>query len=344
MVIKASSEKTVDRLIANLSSADAIARDAAIARLTVIGARAVDRLLGVAADARADAPTRSAAFRALEAIADPRTLDVALEGIVSDDPTVAAAAAGVARALLETRKGVEALDRLTTVALDRQRPTAVRLAAIRVLTDLNPATVQPVLAELSRDPDEAVASAASGPGEESTSQTNPLALLRQAAESGETPDPADVRRAVARWGATVPLTLLQQLIERARERESAAEGGERDGWTAVRAAAHAALAQQGSRLALYDLRETIEAAKTPLAVEFVAAMSSLGDASCLEAVAGAYGRAAAGAPLREDWWRRGLADVFRAIVEREGLTGRHAVAKKIEKRWPGLFRSLIGPR
>ncbi len=344
MVIKPSSEKIVDRLIADLSSADAIARDAAIARLTVIGARAVHRLLGIAADPHADAPTRSAAFRALEAIADPRTLDTALEAIASEEATVAAAAAGVARALLKTAKGVEALDLLTTVALDRQRPTAVRLAAIRALTDLDPGMVKPVLAELSRDPDEAVAMAVSGPGQQSRSPTNPLALLREAAEGGAIADPADVRRALARSGAKAPLSMLHQLIERAREHERAAEGEARSGWTAVRGAAHAVLAQRGSRLALYDLRESIEAAKTPLAVEFVAAMTSLGDASCLEAVASAYGRASTGAPVKEDWWRRSLADVFRAIVEREGLTGRHAIAKRVEKRWPGLFRSLIEHR
>jgi hypothetical protein len=140
------------------------------------------------------------------------------------------------------------------------------------------------------------------------------------------------------------LTTLHQIVQRAREREGAEAGESRAEWLAVRAAAHAALAQQHSRLALYDLRETVEGAKAPLAVEFVAAMTSIGDVSCLEAVAGAYGRAAKDAPAREDWWRRSLADVFRAIVEREDLTARHAVAKKIEKRWPGLFRSLLEHR
>ena len=80
---------------------------------------------------------------------------------------------------------------------------------------------------------------------------------------------------------------------------------------------------------MYDLRESIESAKAPLPVEFLAALSLVGDASCLEAIAGAH--AGAG----DAWWRDHLADAFRAIVARERLTRRQAaIAKKIEKRWP----------
>lgn len=342
MVIKASSEKTVDRLIADLSVSEPPVRDGAIARLTVIGARAVQRLLGVAADRQADPATRSAAFRALEAIADPRALDVALDGTLHEDPDIAAAAAGVARALLRTPKGMAALDRLTTVALDRRRPTAVRVAAARALTDLDRATIGPLLAALAEDPDEAVAAVASPPGRPAAARTEPVDILLRAAE-GAAVEPTDLRLAIAQE-TKAPATLLHQIVQRAREREGAETGEGRAAWLAVRAAAHAALAQQRSRLALYDLRETIETANAPLAVEFVAALASIGDASCLEAVAGAYGRAARGAPAREDWWRRSLADVFRAIVEREGLTGRHAVLRRVENRWPGLSRALLAHR
>ncbi len=108
----------------------------------------------------------------------------------------------------------------------------------------------------------------------------------------------------------------------------------------ARAAAHFALAQGGSRLALYDLRETIETAKQPLAVEFLAAVTEIGDATCLEPIAAAHAKAAAGGRTRDDWWPRHLAEAFRAIAARERMTRRHAVVKKIEKRWPGLFESL----
>jgi hypothetical protein len=342
VVIKPSSEKAVDRLISDLSSGETIPRDAAVARLTVIGARAVHRLISVAASPHADAPTRSAAFRALEAIADPRSLDVALGGMAHENAEVAAAAAGVVRALLGTEKDMAALDRLAAVALDRERATAVRLVALRALIDLGPGMAAPVLAQLSRDPDTTVAEVASAPPEQlSISPSDPLKLLQQTAEGGVAVEPVEVRRALAQLGAKVPLTTLLQLIERARERERATKDAVREEWVAVRASAHAALSEHGSRLALYDLRETFEAATMPLAVEFVAAMMSVGDASCLDAVAGAYARAASGAPAREDWWRRSLADVFRAIVQREGLTRRHAVTKRIERRWPGLFRLLV---
>ena len=58
----------------------------------------------------------------------------------------------------------------------------------------------------------------------------------------------------------------------------------------ARAAAHFALAQGGSRLALYDLRETIETAKQPLAVKFMAAVTAIGDATCLEPIAAAHAK------------------------------------------------------
>ena len=117
-------------------------------------------------------------------------------------------------------------------------------------------------------------------------------------------------------------------------------------WTRVRGRAHVALANRGSRIALYDLRESIEAAASPLPVEFLAALSTAGDASCLEAIAAAYVRATAAVLANQEqggWWRDHLAEAFSLIVRREGLTRRHAQVKKIEKRWGcGAGRSLGG--
>jgi HEAT repeat protein len=108
----------------------------------------------------------------------------------------------------------------------------------------------------------------------------------------------------------------------------------RTDWIGARAAAHLALANRGSRLALYDLRETIESLRERIPVEFFAAVTAIGDASCLEPIATAYARA------KDDWSRRHLVDAFRAIVGREKITRRHAAARKIEKRWPGVWKSL----
>ena len=70
----------------------------------------------------------------------------------------------------------------------------------------------------------------------------------------------------------------------------------------MRGRVHVALAARGSRIALYDLRESLEAAAPatsfsgPLPVDFLAALSTAGDASCLEAVTAAYARTGPGGP------------------------------------------------
>jgi hypothetical protein len=56
----------------------------------------------------------------------------------------------------------------------------------------------------------------------------------------------------------------------------------------------------------------------------------VGDVSCLEPIAGAHARA------KNAWWRDHLANAFRAIAAREKVTRRHAVMKKIEKKWKGV--------
>jgi hypothetical protein len=131
-------------------------------------------------------------------------------------------------------------------------------------------------------------------------------------------------------------------VERIRDRER--EAGEapavRAEWMAARAAAHVALASRGSRLALYDIRETLETAAGPLPVEFLSALTAVGDASCLEPIAAAFDRAAASGGTRDDWWHRHLASAFRVIVARERVTRRHQVARKIDRRWKGVLTEL----
>ncbi len=102
----------------------------------------------------------------------------------------------------------------------------------------------------------------------------------------------------------------------------------------MRAAAHLALAVRGSRIALYDLRESLTAADARLPVEWLTALAVVGDATCLEPMAAAHARTA------DPWWREHVADAFRAIVKREGLTRRHAVIKKIETRWSETLRAV----
>jgi HEAT repeat protein len=124
-----------------------------------------------------------------------------------------------------------------------------------------------------------------------------------------------------------------------RDRERAAPKAQQQAWIAVRAAIHAALGDRGSKVALYDLRETLESARTALPVEFIAALVRIGDTSCLEPIALAYAHGAS-ADGDRDWWHEHLADAFRAIVTRDRVTRRHAAIKRIEKRSPAALQAL----
>ncbi len=96
------------------------------------------------------------------------------------------------------------------------------------------------------------------------------------------------------------------------------------------------LALRGSRLALYDLRESLEGGPVRLPASFLAALHVLGDASCLEPLATVWGAAGADPSADGARWRQQLAAAFKAIAQREKITKRHAQMKRIATRWPGL--------
>jgi HEAT repeat protein len=212
-----------------------------------------------------------------------------------------------------------------------------RLAALRALQELDPATIAPVLASLAEDPNAAIRGQAVATRRTRRAAGGPVATVTRAAEHGLPEEPGGaiaLRRALGEAAEAVPLPVLLRVVERIREREAAEPAARRDEWTMARAAAHVALASRGSRLALYDLRESLEIATTPLPVEFLKALSMAGDVSCLEPVAGAHAKA------KNAWWRDHLAAAFRAIVEREHLTRRHRTVKKIERKWKGVVEEL----
>ena len=341
MVIKASSAKQIQALIADLADPDGVTRETAVARLMVIGVRAVERLAALVESA-APAVARAAALRALEGVGDPRALDPALDALDDPDERVAAAAASATRPFLRGRRGSVAVDRLAAVALDTARPGRVRAAVVQTLGTLERSTLAPLWKALRDDPDPSVR-ALVGPRASTTANTGiradeAAALLGEAAERELPDDPAAVRDALAHAGDAVGLPLLHKIIERVREREAAEAGAIRRGeWMRARAAAHVALAHRGSRLAVYDLRESLESADAPLPVEFLAALALVGDRSCLEPIAAAYAHARGG----HVWWRQHLADAFRAIAARERITRRNAVMKKIEKRWKDAAGELL---
>ncbi len=337
MVIRASTGRQVEALLAELASPSALARDGAVARLTVIGERAVPRLIALAGDPAASDDARMAALHALEGIGNLRAFEPALTLLDTPQTRIAVAAVGVLQRFLPSGRGVDALDRLTATALDRTKARALRLAAIRAIREVGPATIGPLLTALGNDPDQAIASAA-GLGPDAGS--DPVFALKDAAEGALPDQPALLRMAVSEAAGEVPVVTLQQVIERIRFREGAETGALRPEWIALRGAAHAALAKRGSRVALYDLRESLESAREPLPVDFLGAAAAIGDASCLEAVAAAYHKAVEGGRPADDWWRQKLKDVFEAIAKREQVSRRSAAGKRISARWKDVAAFL----
>jgi HEAT repeat protein len=329
VVIRSSSAREVDALITDLSCDRTVVREAALARLTVIGARAVVHLTDLAARTTASAPGRVAALRALEAIGDARAIDVAKRALGDDDKAVAVAAAGLLQRFLTGNRGADVTDALTATALDRGAQEAVRLAALLALEDLERAALEPLW--------EALATDSSGSVRAHAADARRGRHVEVASDVGPAPldDPERLRRELSTNGRPVSLPELQRLIDRIRTREESESGAQREAWRRARGAAHVAVAKRGSRLALYDLRESLERSTSPLPVEFMAALSLAGDATCLDSIAAAHAHTGAD----DEWWRDHLSDAFHAIVRREKLTGRHAVMKKIQKRWPQILRT-----
>jgi hypothetical protein len=334
MVIKASAASEIQQLIAALGAEDDVRREAAIARLAVLGARAVDRL--IAAYESADHETRIAILRALESAGDRRTVPVARQAL-SEGGDLGVAAASTLRALLDSPHGpagTDALDALVATALDPAADRRVRLASFEALQDMPPGVRARVAAALQADPDPGLkARAVDLPRDTAAAE----AVWQDALEGRLPGSPAVLREAAQTRAQAAALSALQKLIDAIRAREGSVRAqARRTEWQGVRGALHQALALRGSRVAVYDLRETIEGARGPVPVSFLAALHVVGDASCLEPLAAAYSKAADG----DARWRHQLGEAFHAIGRREKVTRRHAVMKRIASRWPEAARDL----
>jgi hypothetical protein len=314
-VIKASASAEIRKLVASLTG-DAVSREAAVARLAVIGARAVPHLIA-AYEAANDRKARAAVLRALESLGDPRALPVARDGL-SHGGDLAIAAIAVLGGLFDSphgATGANALDSLITAALDERVERRVRLAASEILRARN------------------VDVRAKVPVEDGS------AVWKDALD-GHLPDEPDVlRQALDARAASAPLSDLRHLIDRIRAHETASPAAA-DGWRALRGAIHQALALRGSRVALDDLRETLEGGTAPLPQTFLGAAQVLGDDSCLQAIAAAYAKA----PSGQARWRHQLGAAFTAIAARERITARHPVMKRITARWPEAASTLSRTR
>jgi hypothetical protein len=294
----------VDRLIADLESSDAVRRDASVARLRVLGARALPRLATFIAASPDTGRARAFALSALDGVDDPRVIDIAVKALAADDPEAVIAALGVLRSWVAQESGTRLLEAITAIAVDGGRGARVRVAAIDALSELPDELVRPIREQ--------------GPPPE--------------AGGPSLQNPAAARAWVEAHGGQATLATLHDAIKTFRDAEEKAETSRsREEWVNARAAAHRVLAERGSRLALYDARETFSTAEAPLPPGFLDAIRHVGDASCLEPLARAWSAS------RDARWRDQLSGVARQILIRSKLGGRNAVVKSIRANWAGFI-------
>ena len=294
----------IDRLIADLQATDSIRRDAAVARLRILGNRALPRLVELVTT-HYSANVRALALDALEGLDDVRVVDVAFDALRDGDIDVVIAALGVLRGWVAEETGTRLLDTISAIVVDRARDARVRVAALGALSELPEHLVRPIH-------NQAPPPETAGPSLE---------------------DPVAVREWIQAYGAGATLSTLLELVTRTREREQAESSSRlRAEWLQARGRAHLALAKRDSLVALYDLRETLETTTTALPATFISAAVAIGDASCLEPLAKAW--AAAGKDLD---WQHQLATTASTIMRREKLTGRSAVVKKLRASFPDFL-------
>lgn len=331
MSIKPSASTEIRTLLTALGGADDVARESAIARLAIIGARAVEKILAAYPDA--DRNTRIAMLRVLEAVADPRAVALAKQAL-AEGGDVAVAAAATLRPLLDGSgaTSADALDALLATALDRSSERRVRLAAIEALRDMPPQIRGQVEDAMTDGAAPAIRAEASIPADAAAAD----AVWRDAVDGRLPEDPAGLREAIDTHAPSAPLGVLQKMVDAAASREAKASGARRDAWLGVRGSLHQALALRGSSIAVYDLRESIAGADRPLPPSFVSALHAVGDESCLEGIAAAYENVSSiqGGDASTERWRHQLGSAFQAILAREKGTRRNALLKRIAARWP----------
>ena len=311
-----STDAEVRALIQALSAGDTARREAAVARLLIVGARAVGRLIAEF-DACRDRDVQVTLLRVLEASGDDRSLDVARRALDAGGD-LAVAAAGVLREMLvrgTASRQTEALDVLLTILENPSVERRVRSAAAQALDNAPEDVRRAVHARL--------------PPAESEDD----AIWEDALEGHLPDDPDRLCEVAAVRATTAALPVLRKLIEIVREREQREpREASRERWRRLRGALHQAVALRGSRVALYDLRETFALTAGPLPSSFVAALQVIGDESCLDALAAAHCRASA----EHGQWRQQLAGAFHTVARRERLTKKHSAMRRALAKSPEL--------
>jgi hypothetical protein len=341
----------VRTLIASLGADDEIRREAAIARLAIIGPRAVERLLAEYAAADGNDRKRIAILRVFEAVGDPRAIPIAREAL-AQPADVAVAATAVLQAFLESLTegaAAESLDALVTAALDPQCQRRVRIAALDALQGMPEDVRARVAATMANDADPALQSRATA----SPTAAGAADAIWQDAIEGTLPDRAEpLRHAMQTRAASTSLNALRKLIEALREHESMVEPAQVRQWLSARGGVHQALALRGSKVAVCDLRETVAASTHALPTTFLTALHVVGDESCLDAIAAAYTAAGSAAGTakpdyiddtsnqQRDRWLQQLTAAFHAIVKREKIGRKAATLTRISHKWPAAAAAL----
>ncbi len=327
-----------------LAGRDEVAVEASIARLAIIGRPALRQVVLRVPDT--EVRHLPLLLRVIERIGDPVAMPTVRPLLAHAAPDVALAAVDAMGALLDVRDptvAASALDALTGTLLDPTRQDLVRLRAFEAIStagDGSPSydadVVEPLRMQLRGDQSPAIRAAMS-PADDDAAEPGALSGAAQLEAMADGPLPADpqgLRHLLAMHGHEAPLTQLHRVIERVRATESTLEEEQADGWRMIRAAAHLALANRGSRVAVYDLRETLAARGAATPVGMLSALQQVGDASVLEAVADAWTGAT------DPWFRGQLVIIFREVVAREKLGKRHAAIKKIAARAPATLAAL----
>ena len=285
-----------------LAGHDPVAVEAAIARLAIIGRPALRQVAPAARRGRRDRTSR-ACCGCSSASAIPGRSRAIRPLLTHAEPDVAVAAVDAMGALLDARDTAvasAALDALTATLLDTTRDDVVRLRAFEAIANAGdrrrpttPTCSSRCARSCARDASAAVRDAVDGAPEDDasrrpTSSSGDAQL--EAAANGDLPAdpehaPAGAARRMARRRRS---RVLHRVIERVRAHEATVAADEAEAWRVVRAATHLALATRGSRLAVYDLRESLEALATQTPVGMLSALQQVGDASVLDAVADAW--------------------------------------------------------
>jgi hypothetical protein len=338
----------IQELVERLASGGPAERDAAVAGLTLLGTRVIEplrarlpaasagaRLAAVEVFDRVEHPAALAplldlardedepvALRAREALGsrpDVRAVE-ALAGVLAcPGPASRRRAAVTALVHLQAVGLVEALDPLAARLLDEREEAGLRVAILDALRaqqpPLAPATLRPLLKRLAESADLQLAARARS----TTKAPVPLDRLVD-----ELVSPGRSAEAVARTTAALTLRgapAIPALLQALERLGPPGRGGRDASSLRARAAIHEALAALDSRVALYDLRETVATLPRAVMPALVRAAGRVGDGSLVPLLARAVAEDAASLDA--------CAEALASIVAREKLRKTSAACRSV---------------